>query len=219
MAGGAHGPEQLMAPPKQVNPKKRKAPSCEFAVPHLMPGTRAAKRRQTSSVHDLIHMLQVERAQRHAAKAEKDMAQKRQRAKKCNSVFRTELACAEQVPTDEIMIDTSSNELRPPVEDMNGFAEYHKQLSRIHVRKYYSRDQVAFAIYLRFGSLTEDTNVMHSFSDIRYMTGISQPSMVRIIKKWRSLDKDINRYPAKLTRNRWPLTPEMEQWAVSPQVL
>ena len=62
------------------------------------------------------------------------------------------------------------NQHRP---DMDGFAEYQKQLSRIHVRKYFTRDQVAFAIYLRFGSLTDDATVVHSFSDIRFMTGIS----------------------------------------------
>ena len=30
---------------------------------------------------------------------------------------------------------------------MQGFAEYQKQLSKKHVRKYYTSDQVAFAIY------------------------------------------------------------------------
>ena len=43
--------------------------------------------------------------------------------------------------------------------------------------------------------------------------------MVRLIKKWRSLNKNITMYPTKITRNRWPLTPEMEQWIVQPDTL
>ena len=66
-----------VAPPRQVNPKKRKAPAGEFVMPHLQMATRAAKRRQVTSVNELIHVLQVERAQRHAAKAEKEAAQRR----------------------------------------------------------------------------------------------------------------------------------------------
>ena len=72
---------------------------------------------------------------------------------------------------------------------------------------------------LRFGSLTDDSQMLHSFNDIRYMTGISQPSMVRLIKKWRSLNKNITMYPTKITRNRWPLTAEMEQWIVQANTL
>ena len=109
--------------------------------------------------------------------------------------------------------------LIPPQENMEGFAEYQKQLSKIHVAKNFTRDQIAFGIWLRFGSLTDDSQVFHSFNDIRYMTGISQPSMVRLIKKWRSLNKNIAMYPTKITRNRWPLTPEMEQWIVQPDTL
>ena len=102
---------------------------------------------------------------------------------------------------------------------MEGFAEYQKQLSKIHVAKNFTRDQIAFGIWLRFGSLTDDSQVFHSFNDIRYMTGISQPSMVRLIKKWRSLNKNMTMYPTKITRNRWHLTPEMEQWIVQPDTL
>jgi len=40
--------------------------------------------------------------------------------------------------------------------------------------------------------------VFHSFNDIRYMTGTSQTSMVRLFKKWRSLNKIITMYPTMI---------------------
>jgi hypothetical protein len=67
-------------------------------------------------------------------------------------------------------------------------------VQRLNVRQFHSKNKIAFGIFLRFGSLSDDSEVYHTFSQIRYMTGISEPSMVRIIRKWRSLGKDINRF-------------------------
>ena len=39
------------------------------------------------------------------------------------------------------------------------------------------------------------------------------------IKKWRTHGKDITQFPTTITRDRWPLTQEMEHWATSPEVL
>jgi hypothetical protein len=87
------------------------------------------------------------------------------------------------------------------------------------MRQYHRHENLAFGIFLRFGSLTDDSHVVHSYEDIRYITGIPQTSMVRIIAKWRSVGKDITRYSTQIKRSRWPLTPEMEAWAVSPDVI
>ena len=74
-------------------------------------------------------------------------------------------------------------------------------------------------IYLRFGSLTDDSQVITSYDGIRYYTGIPQASMVRQIHKWRRLGKDVNRFSTAITRSRWPLIKEMELWATSFEVL
>ena len=76
-----------------------------------------------------------------------------------------------------------------------------------------------FGIYLRFGSLTDDSQVHTSYEDIKHYTGIPHASMVRHIHKWRRLGKDVNQFTAVITRARWPLTQEMELWATSPEVL
>ena len=87
------------------------------------------------------------------------------------------------------------------------------------MRKFHSKNNMAYGIFLRFGSLTDDSKVFHTFTQIRYMTGIPEPSMVRIIRKWRSLGKDINLYNTKITRNRWPLTLEQELFLTSAQTI
>ena len=87
------------------------------------------------------------------------------------------------------------------------------------MKKYHQKDNIMFGIYLRFGSLTDDLQVLTTYDDIRSYAGIPQASMVRQIKKWRKLGKDINKFSTKITRQRWPLTQEMEQWATSPEVL
>ena len=89
----------------------------------------------------------------------------------------------------------------------------------MHVRKFHTKDQVAFGIYLRFGSLSDDSQVVYSFNRIRYLTGIPQASMVRFVHRWRKLGKDINLLDTKIKRNRWPLTKEMELWITSAEVL
>jgi hypothetical protein len=48
-----------------------------------------------------------------------------------------------------------------------------------------------FGIYLRFGSLTDDSQVHTSYEDIKHYTGIPHASMVRHIHKWRRLGKDV----------------------------
>jgi hypothetical protein len=78
------------------------------------------------------------------------------------------------------------------------------------VRQFFNRDQVAFGIYLRFGSLSDDSQVFHSFNHIRYITGIPQSSMVRHIAKWRKVGKDIMKVDMTIKRNRWPLNDEIE---------
>jgi hypothetical protein len=93
------------------------------------------------------------------------------------------------------------------------------EFQRLKLKKYHQKDNIAFGIFLRFGSLTDDTEVQTSYEDIRYYTGIPQASMVRQIHKWRRLGKDINQFSTAITRSRWPLTKEMELWATSPEVL
>jgi len=74
------------------------------------------------------------------------------------------------------------------------------------MKKYHQKDNIMLGIYLRFGSLTDDSQVLTSYDDIRSYTDIPQASMVRQIKKWRKLNKDINKFSTKITRYRWPLT-------------
>ena len=93
------------------------------------------------------------------------------------------------------------------------------EFQRLNIKNYHKKDNIAFGIYLRFGSLTDDSRALTSYDEIRYYTGIPQASMVRLIQKWRRHGKDINRFPMTITRDRWPLTQEMEQWATSSEVL
>ena len=107
-----------------------------------------------------------------------------------------------------------------PTPDLpDDFAAFEHALTKVHVRHFHTKDQVAFGIFLRFGSLTSDAQVYHSYGRIRYLTGIPQSSMVRMIHKWRKVGKDITKLDLTIRRSRWVLTPEMEAWITSGEVL
>jgi hypothetical protein len=80
-----------------VNSKKRKAAEADLTPAHLLPGTRSSKRRQSMGPEALITHLKNERAQRHLEKHALKEKQRRQRAKKANAIFRTDLLCQEKL--------------------------------------------------------------------------------------------------------------------------
>jgi hypothetical protein len=94
--------------------------------------------------------------------------------------------------------------------------QLHFEFHRLKLKNFHQKDNIMFGIYLRFGSLTDDSQVHTSYEDIRYYTGIPQTTMVRQIQKWRRIGKDVNQFSTAITRARWPLTQEMELWATSP---
>ena len=76
---------------------------------------------------------------------------------------------------EQVNSPLSSIRNSPPV----NFEELQQEFHRLRLKKYHQKDNIAFGIYLRFGSLIDDSEVHMSYEDIWHYTGIPQASMVR----------------------------------------
>ena len=112
------------------------------------------------------------------------------------------LLCDEQVETSSAHASAVEHHQKPTPDLPDDFAAFEHALTKVHVRHFHTKDQVAFGIFLRFGSLTSDAQLYHSYGRIRYLTGIPQSSMVRMIHKWRKVGKDITKLDLTIKRSQ-----------------
>ena len=89
---------------------------------------------------------------------------------------------------------------------------------KVTIYRHHSLEKVAWVIYLRFGSLTDDAQVMHTLHEIRKFTGIALSTIDKMVFRWRRAGKDITNMKPK-SHHKWKLTKEQEAWATSAQTL
>ena len=68
---------------------------------------------------------------------------------------------------------------------------------KVTIYRHHSLEKVAWVIYLRLGSLTDDAQVMHTLHEIRKFTGIALSTIDKMVFRWRRAGRDITNMKPK----------------------
>lgn len=89
---------------------------------------------------------------------------------------------------------------------------------RIHFRKNLTVEQKAYIVYLRYGSLTDDSNPIRTHREVGEITGIKVNSCTTVCQRWKRDGFTIKNNCKGCPSNR-KITPEIEQQLVNPKLL